>query len=336
MPIQLTPYQKQCIDAIMVKVEEYLGRRYQQVRRVNSHVEVVWDDLAWQQKVRLRGALSGDKSWGAIRLQVAELLMSDDRRVRDLFSTKSQASLQGELVEEKETDSHRTHGALEIHDMRSLFRTIDPNLERVANLMQTYIWWDLEDAVELAKFDLKVAAVRRLEKGELTDDHAKRIMDATGVEKKPGAEEALMHELRMLQRLIQGFRLRRSEEGSHTIIVARDQSQAENPDLIIQGLASQLNLLRVLKSGGQIDDTVRNQLAQAMKVEPAAVTPENAAPFVENLIQSNRNRLRAALNGMSPGEPYNYKQRQLEALEKKFAEVRGDREIKDTTAAAPA
>ncbi|HNM47090.1 MAG TPA: hypothetical protein PKH51_08740, partial [Candidatus Sumerlaeota bacterium] len=148
----------------MAKMQLYLDMRYQQIRRVNSKVDAIWDDLTWQQLSQLRTSLSGDKAFGPQRFHVAELFLSDDqRRIRELLSVKSQNSLLGEIVEEKEKETHRTGGGLDIHDMRTLFHAIDPGLDKMIGLVQTFIWWDLEDAADLARFEKKVGIVRAFE-----------------------------------------------------------------------------------------------------------------------------------------------------------------------------
>lgn len=326
MAFVMSPQQKRAVESIMSKVLMFLDFRYSQVRRINPKVESVWEDLAWQQMTKLRNTLSADKSFGPVRFHVAEALLSDDaKRVREFFSAKSQASLQAEVVEEKETEGHRTHGALEIHDMRTLCKAIDPALESTAMLMQAYIWWDLEDAVDLARFEKKVSFIAGLEKHGLSDEMAEFYREQIDKDKKPTQADVLNHELKGLRRTVENFRLRRGEEKGFQVLVAREAAAVENPEIIIDALAGQQGLLRNLRNGAAIDDNLRAQLARALNVEPAGVTVERTIAFLDQTIGANRKRLKAALSGVGAGEPYNVKLRQMEELDRKFQEVIGDR-----------
>lgn len=323
---KLTSLQRKAVEAILTKIRMFAAQRYSQVRRMNPKVEYVWEDLQWQMLASLKVTLSGDKAFGPTRFHVAEVLLGDDnRKIREFFSPKSQQSLLGEIVAEKETDSHRTAGSLEIHDMRSLLRRIDPSLEAVATLLQTFFWWDLEDAAILARFDKKVNMVAAFDKNGITPEMASYYMELVGTPKRPTAEEVIAYELRMLKQNVEAYRLRREEEPAYQMIICRERGAQETPEFLVDVIHSQQTLLKSLRAGAAIDDVTRQQLAKVMKCEPSAVAPERAIPVVENMIRTNHDRLGNALAGGAGGTPYNMKLRLLSELEERFNAIAGDR-----------
>lgn len=329
-----TSLQRKAVESILKGIRQLLEHRYAQVRRINPKVELVWDDLQWQLLASLKVTLSGDKAFGATRFHVGETLLGDDvRKSREFFSPKAQQSLLGEIVEEKESDAHRTAGTLEIHDMRSLFRRIDPSLESIATLLQTFIWWDLEDAALLARFDKKANMVAAFEKQGITPEMAAYYQEILGMSKRPDAADVILHELKMMEQSVEFFRTRRNEEKAHQIIIVRERAAAENPEVIIDAIAGQQQMLKAMKTNGTIEDTARQQFAKALKCEPDEVTPERAIPFLENMVSQNRERLKVSLGSGGSGNPYNLKLKMLKDLEEKLKAVVGDRELSDSSGA---
>ncbi|MEO8377282.1 MAG: hypothetical protein ABI579_06400 [Candidatus Sumerlaeota bacterium] len=337
-PINQTPLQKRAVESIMAKMQLYLDMRFQQIRRVNSKVDAIWDDLTWQQMSQLRTSLSSDKGFGPVRVHVAELFLSDDqRRIRELLSVKSQNSLLGEIVEEKEKDTHRTGGSLDVHDMRTLFQAIDPGLDKMIGLVQTFIWWDLEDAVDLARFEKKVGIIRAFEENGITDEMADYYRELIGTDRKPAAEDVILHECKMLSRTLDLFRTRRNSEQGYQMIVKREIQPTENPDVIIEATANQMGMLKALRGGKVLDDTLKEQFSKALACEPSTVTADRAISFLDMTIQTNKKRLKAGLMGSGGGQPYNVKRLQLDEMEKRFKETVRDRKVEDANASpAPA
>jgi len=325
--------QKRAIESVMSKMTYYLDQRYQQIRRVNPKVEAIWEDVLWQQMTSLRISVSGDKSFGPVRFHVAELMLGDDtKRVRELFSLKSQASLLGEIVESKESDGHKTHGALEIHDNRSLAQFVDPSTSGVIVLIQTFIWWDLEDASDWARFDSKAALINAFEQNGITPEMADYYKEVMAIDRKPTAEDVIIHECKMMKRTLEQFRFRRGVEPAYQMIVKRDPAATENPDQIIEAVAQQLNLLKNLRAGHPLDPNVAEQFARALGTEAAHVTQEKAIAFLDNMVQGNKKRLKASLSGVGTGAPYNLKRSQLDEFDKKYLESIKGRKVDETPA----
>lgn len=324
---QQTPLQRKAVDAIMGVMEHYLEMRHQQVIRINPGAELCWEDICWQEMTRLRKTISMDKAYGPVRHHLAQLLLSDDRRkVNDLLQPKGQYSLLGEIVEEREALGKKTEGQLEVHDMRTLFRAIDPQTETIITLIQTYIWWDLPDAIIISRFDWKADRIEGFLQKGITDEMAAYYMELMGGEKKPSTDDVINYECRMLERTVNELRIREDEERGFSVIVRRDPTANDDPDRMIEVLAHQMGLLKNLEQGGELDDTLREKFARAMKVEAGQITPDKAADFLEDTIATNKKRLRDALNGKGSGELHNYKLRQLGELERRLKEIVGDRQ----------
>ena len=323
MPLNQTPAQKRAVEAILHQAQDYVDMRFEQVRRINPHIEAIWDDVSWQQMTGLRISLASDKSFGPVRCHVGETLLGDDlRRAAEFFNPNSQVNLLGEIIEEREKETARTAGVLEIHDMRSLFRAVEPTLERIVTLLQTFVWWDLNDAVDLARFDKKLNMALSLREKAITPEIAEYYKSLMGVEEKPDTYTAVTYELKMLEKTVESFRLRRSGDFGYRMIVMREKGHGDNVDTIIDAIASQNSLLKSLQGGSELEGSVRNQLAKAMNKDPNEVTPPAAMSFLESTVDKNKKRLKQSLLGQSSGPPYNCKARDLQELEAQLEEIK--------------
>ncbi len=328
MAIAQTPAQKRAVEAIERKVQNYLDMRYEQVRRLNPKLETIWEDVCWQQMASLNLSLSNDKSFGPARYHVAETLLSNDlRKAADFFVPTAQVNLLGEIVEEREADTARTAGILEIHDMRSLFRAIDPSLERLVTLVQTFIWWDLPDAVDLARFDKKETVVKAIERDGLSPEAAAAYREPLGITKDATKEQALQYEGKLLQQTANSFRFRRTGEPGFRIIVAREQEGGDDPDVLIDMLHNQNSVLKGLRKGKPLDSQLAEQFARGLRCEPSEVTTELAIETLEKALTTNRRRLCDALTGKRSGAQYDYKLRQLRRLEERLKKLNEEHEL---------
>ncbi|MBI1292320.1 hypothetical protein GC173_13950 [bacterium] len=316
MAMQLTAIQKRHIEGILAKVQYYLDLRYAQARRFNPNLERSWEDLASIQMNTLRASLTADKMFGPVRYNVAEVLVGDDMKKRqEFFLKKSQNCLQAEIVENKESDGHKTHGAMEIHDMRTLCSAIDKSLEMVVTLIQTFIWWDLEDAVDWLRVENKLRFINRIEESGLSDELAQSYRELLQMDHTPSAVEVLQAEAKSLKTIIESLRQRRALDGGYQIIFKRDQAQTEQPEVLIDAIAGQQNLLKTVKGGQALSPAIHEQIAKGLNVEVAEATPERVRAFLESMIAQNRKRLRDALNGMGTGAMVNVKAQQLAEFE---------------------
>lgn len=336
MALQMTPFQKNAVDAILARVQLYLDARYLQVRRINAKAEAVWDDLAWLAMSNLRTTLSLDKGWGPDRFHIGETLVGDEvKRIRDCFSVKAQQSLLGEIVEGKKSEGeHKTTSAMEVTDMRSLFSAMDPSLASITGLIQTYIWWDLEDAVDCARFDMKVNIIRNFEARGVPPETVE--LYGKQQNRKMTAEDVIMHECRMLKRVMENFRTKREADRGYQLIIKREQAATEDPNLILDALTQQISMHRGLRAGNlTLDDSMIDNFARAMGIEPILVTAERAEAFLNQTITANKARLKGAFAGAGSGAPYNFKGRQMEEMDRVYTATIGNRIVEDIQAPPP-
>jgi len=328
----LTSAQKQAVEGIVAHTQRYLDARYLAITRVRPDLERVWDDLVFQGIVQLQITLSNSKPFGPVRYHVAETLVGDDeRRIRDFLSPTHTNSIMAEIVEQEEKSAvKKMEGQLEIHDLRTLFKTIEPSFTTIVSLVQTFIWWDFEDSVDLARFDIKAARVKLFMDGKLTDPVRAWYKDAMQLKEQPSDEDIIIYELCQVRRSVENFSNRRNGEPGFKRIISRDAVGPDQGDQLVLTLANHLRLQAHLKGGNPLDAALTQQFGTALGTDPANVTPERALAFIERAIADTRGALRTSLNGANAGgKPYSLKPRQDGELRKKFAALVGERRLPD-------
>jgi hypothetical protein len=253
------------------------------------------------------------------------VLCSDDKvRVRDLFNPTNQVSIQTEVVEKKDTSGHKTADILEIHDFRSLYSSIEPSVATAPNVIQIYIWWDLPDACDLARIDLKSARVRSLRERGASDAvraHYATVMARAEAE-APTAEEIILHELRRIRENIQHFHRRRNDEPGYQVVpAAKPRAACGNSDPLVTEISRELAVLSTLEAGNPMDSKLKAQFAKALRMGEDDVTNDAAAALLRQKIIENKIKLRETLAEEADGDYYNFKWAQYEQAEKQFKEL---------------
>lgn len=218
------------VDGILHHMRDYLDAREQQVVRVNPRIENVIKDITWIHLEILRKVLQKGKSFGGEKFRVADILTgADDLKRKALFSTSDQNSIMDEIVERDDAAS----GAVDqsIHDMRTLFRSIDPSLENLVQLIQHWVKWDLPDAADLHSFDEQIRRLTALRGIQLNDDLRARYRQALG---KPTDapitdEEIFKMEVRRLDSICSRFCTRRQDDEPYQLIICREEDNSEEP-----------------------------------------------------------------------------------------------------------
>lgn len=336
---KLQEKQRRAVDAILQHMKEYLDLRYQMALRANPRFESSWPDLQWLALQQMRNTLSGEKMWGPDRFVVGEVFVSnDDAKIRDLFSSTNQRSIMNEVVERKEDTGHKTADILEIHDFQSLYSAIDPNIANIAAVMQIYLWWDLPDAVELARFSFKAKRYKDLRE-DYSDQWAQFyavVMGRDEEENPPAQDEVLNYEADRMRETVEAFCARRNGEPGYKLILAREVRHEDHEDNLIRRLARETLLLQTVEKGETPDETIQEQLAKAMQIEPTDLTQEMMQTYLTNLINEHKSRLRAVLTGSLGGETYNFKDSQAKLLVQRFRELVGDRQTQTEAESPPA
>ncbi len=322
---ELTEHQKRCSDLIVARMQEYLDLRFTMACRANPRFETAWPDLQWLLLQQLRNVIENDKMWGPKRFVISELLCGHDKaKIQDIFNPSNQASIQTEIVEKKEQGGHKTADVLEIHDFRTLYAAIDPGIAQITAVMQVYMWWDLRDAVDLSKFEIKLGQIKELQNG-VSDHQIKEYVGLMGKvdgDHPPTPEEIVDWECEELRNAVDQFLARRNGEPGYKIILAqRNSKETENQiDILISTIAREQVLKSRIKSGQSIDDSIRQQLAKALRVQPTELTAEMELKYLGTVIAEHKSKLRQALLHGESGEQYNFKLDQASAMYQQYEE----------------
>lgn len=328
---QLTPNQSKCVDQIMGHIKEYLTFRSFMTIRANPRFHDIWPGLQWSILTQLRNTLENDKMWGPERHVVGEVFCSDEYgKIRDLFNPTNQRSIQVEVVEKKDDAKHTTADVLEIHDFRTLYAAIDPAVATVTNVMQIYIWWDLPDATDLSRFEMKAERLRSLLKG--VPDRALEFYSRIIKKEEEGqhitAEDVVIYELQQLQYIRERFDARRAlEPGFQVIAAQRPKASSPESDSLMTAMARELLVLNQVREGKPLDETMTKKFAEAMHVAPEELTAESEQQYLEKMIAEQKRRLRTLLDEEVEGEYYNVKIEQSERMARVYEQLRGDREV---------
>lgn len=304
-------------EGILRHIQDYLAVREQQASRINPRIAHVIHDVAWSQVENLRHTLQRIKVIGGEKFRVADILVGDDdQKRRALLSTSDNNSLVPEIVNRAD-DQRRAD--LAIHDMRTLFRAIDPSLENVVQLIQHWILWDLPDAADLFHFDEQVRRLETLLGMEITEDLRNRYRMA--MRRAPTDvltdEEILQVEFKRLAIIGQRVLTRRTEEEAYQMIIRRDELSGSAFQLALLRTSGHLERLQALEqnAAGALDERLVAQYAEALDCAPHEVTPERAADYERRAFQEAKAALKSSFeDGRALGDPYNYKEAQAAEL----------------------
>lgn len=325
-------------ELILHQIRDYLEARGQAATRINPKLAPLLEDIFWQQINQLRLILNSGRGFGPVKYLVADLLVSDDiQKVRALFSPTDQVSILTEVVQgQEEKKGQKTAGQLEVHDMPSMFKTLDPSLEKIITLIQSWIWWDLEDACDLVKFDQTLQRIQLVDHSGVPPQLAQYYADQFRVAPQQMTPDVVVaHELGRAEDLIQRFAQRRAEEEGYKNIVKREEMKDASPEALIRAIARQYSMLDAIHEGKPLDEATKSAYARALNLPPEQVTPDRVAQALTRAIEEGKSRLRAALTGQTGGRPFNYKEAQLEQIRQRFEQARRGRQPHKLTAPKP-
>ena len=221
----INPKTKRRVKGILKKIQEYMDIRFAHAARVNPNIRHIYGDIRWQQLTSLRLVLESTKAWGPDRYYVADVLCEDNAaRKKSLFLPTDQNSILNEIINLKDiAERDRRAGQLPIRDMRTFYSALDPSLERIVELIQTWIWWDLADACDLVAFEHQAQLLKKVEAIKLEGavmDHYQKVFRkaASEIDRKLVIE----YEYRRLESILGRLAERRHEDEGHEMIVKRD------------------------------------------------------------------------------------------------------------------
>jgi hypothetical protein len=231
-PPAAAPAHDRNVEGILEYIRDYLRMREQQAVRINSRLAGIIEDIAWVQVQNLRHLLQKPKAFGGEKYRVADVLASaDDAKRKALLGTVDQNSIVSEIINRSEEQTKRV-ADLTIHDMRTLFRMIDPSLENIVQLIQHWIYWDLPDASDLHHFDEQVRRIETLRTMDLVEELLSKYRPALGktVDQSVSEAEVINFELKRLEAVCTRFVNRRNEDEAYHMIIGRDDEAGDPYD----------------------------------------------------------------------------------------------------------
>ena len=107
--------------------------------------------------------------------------------------------------------------------MRTFYTALDPSLERIVELIQTWIWWDLADACDIVSYEHQVQLINKVKDIKLEGpimDHYQKIFRKTAseIDKKM----VIDYELGRLDTICEKVTERRTMDAGFEMIVKRD------------------------------------------------------------------------------------------------------------------
>jgi hypothetical protein len=221
----LNPKTQKRSNAIIRKLQEFMDIRFLHAVRANPGIKDVYEDIRWQQLMTIRLILEHTKSWGPERYYVADVLCDDNvSRKRSIFNPTDQNSILNEIINLKEESKKgKRAGQLPIMDMRTFYSALNPNLERVVELIQTWIWWDLADVSDMVAFESQAQMLKKVLtikiEGPILDHYVKIMkMADSEIGKKIVAE----FEFKRLVALEKTYEDRREFDFGYNMIIKRD------------------------------------------------------------------------------------------------------------------
>ncbi|MGI8907136.1 MAG: hypothetical protein ACR2IE_11675 [Candidatus Sumerlaeaceae bacterium] len=251
------------VSGILESIRDYLRMREEQAVRINPRLAGIIEDIAWVQVQNLHRLLERPKAFGGEKYRVADVLSSaDDLKRKALLGTTDQNSIVSEIINRGDEQTKRV-ADLTIHDMRTLFRMIDPSLENIVQLIQHWIYWDLPDASDLHNFEEQARRLDTLRTMDLSEELRGKYRPAIGksVDQPVSEGEVLNFELKRLESICMRFVNRRNEDEAFQMIIGRDDAAGEPYDY----KKSQADKLKQRLEG-------EKQLID-VRLQPAAVKP---------------------------------------------------------------
>lgn len=314
-------------ELILTRLSDYLSTRFDLAGRINPQLKLIKQDLMYHELVNVRRSLLGEKIYGPIRLVVAEVFLGDDeKRRRGLMSPTDQTSIQVELVSHCQDErTEATRGQIRIHDLKSFYAAIDPNLTNLMDLLETWLWWDILDATELVRFEQKLGLIAAARQGRISEEMRRRystiLHPAMAEDEGPATsatdEEVIKYEIQRLLYIRDQWAYRRGNERGFMYVLKRDELTGPSHGELIHQIAGKVRDYDAVDSMEEIDDAVRHRYAADLRLTPDKVTRQGVVDFLQNeLLEIEREVLQKADRDSRLGPPYNYKERQLEQMDK--------------------
>lgn len=308
------------IAGVLNHLRGYLLARFGHINRINSKFRRLEGDLVWHQLEVVRQVIAQSKPYAEFRFIVADVLISFDReKKRGLFANNSQTCLLSQIVTTLEEVDTTSTGVLHIRDMRGLYKTIEPALDHLIELMQIWIWWDLLDASEMFLFENQLERIANLGRAPLTDEdkaYYQAAFQAITSEKEQYRDVTLenicAYELERTAVILTDAKRRREYEEIYQEIIGYENAEDHSLDQKVIQLAQHLRANIMLHESADVDESLRDFYGRVLHCERAEVTTDRAIDYEDRYIDSAKRDLSDAMqNPEISGKRYNYKKREF-------------------------
>ena len=313
-------------EAIIAHLGEYISIRFDHAIRINPALKSLKQDLMYHEMANVRHCLNGDKIYGPTRLIVSDVILSDNRKRREgIMSPTDQTSIQVELVSHCQDERvEATRGQIRIHDLKSFYASINPALSDTLDLVESWIWWDIFDACALVRFEQKMGVVTTIRQGRFTPEMRKRylttLQSALGEEEVSAGmsnEDIVRYELKQIMDIRDRWAGRRHHERGHMYVLKRDELTPPPQGELIHQVAEEVRQYDQFENKEDISEEDKHRFAPDLRLPPDKVTRQHVLDYLQQqLIDTERTMLRQAEHDSELGQPYNYKERQLEQMDK--------------------
>jgi hypothetical protein len=322
----LSDKQKQRVAGILQYLNDLLDKRFVQANRVSPRIATVEGDIRWHQIETMRQILESSKGFGPVKIVVGDILASaDEEKKRDLFNPTNQVSIMNQVIpsDEEAHGAKKTAGQLEIRNVKTYYKALDPSLEKVLLLLQTWIWWDLRDASDLYRFEMQEQRLQNLKSHEfnaaMVEFYRKEMNIRPGVE--VAKDDAIKFEMARTKEIVDLFEHRRAEEQGHEMILVREEREGSlESDATCVKLAKRLMAIekaRTLKD--PVEESLKNFYAAQIGVPATQVTTQAILQSEEAQARRERQTLSEQLaSGCKAGNTFNYKMLKLQDMKTRY------------------
>jgi hypothetical protein len=304
---------------------EYLDLRVAHLYRARVDLRGRIEDLLHQLAESLKGVFRGAKSFGPERVQVVDIVFSDDwRRRRAILTPTDQNTIVNEVMERADEQKGKTATTTPINSVRALYAHFDKALEPIVETLQTFQWVDLPDAFDAANVEVACHYIGQILRVQGIPDPLRESFnralnrpDSQGVE----LEEAMLLFYHRARLNIESFSNRRELEPAHNVALAREPvpGAAEEINGLIVAYATRLQSAAQIQKAGDLSSDQRAAAAKALGVAPEQATAEWFLAFeAAHLSKDLKALAEKLLRRETGGQPFDYKRRQLSEFRKKL------------------
>lgn len=320
---------EQNVALILKHLRHYMDLRFSHARRLNPKFKAVEGDMKWHELECVKQVLARQKPLGEFRVSPGDIIVGFDvEKKRGVFLPKGQLSIQNEIITKEDAGLVKGGAADGIRDLSSFYKAVDPFLKSVVDLMQTWVWWDLPDAADMAIMDSqfdKLTKIPRMQMSEALANYYKN--DVKG---EMSIQSIVDLEFGRAEETVLAIQRRREFEENYQNIIARegdDGGAGDSPaDATVVQLAQHLRAVEMMKKSGDVDASLRDYYAKALQCAPADVTAEKALAYAGRIVAQTKKQLAEQLDAgdSGGGAPYNFKLRQLAEIRARLEAFRAE------------